>query len=150
MSGSARGTPCTARPACTGCTGADRTQAEPIFVPVFFLIVNSSMAPVGQTSVQSAHWNSQYPIRGTRIGVQMDSSPPSSKACWRPLVGHAFMHSPHLTHLARNSGSGNAPGGRISVSEFRSEAETAKSGTAASPSADVRTSPRRDRSIAGA
>jgi hypothetical protein len=31
------------------------------------------------------------------------------------LVGHTFMHSPQRMHFARNSDSGNEPGGRINA-----------------------------------
>jgi len=56
------------------------------------------------------------------------------------------MHSPHLTHVARNLDSGSEPGGRISFSEAL-EVDMRKKGTVTIPSADVRMSLRRDKLI---
>ena len=61
------------------------------------------------------------------------------------------MHSPHLTHVRRNRGSGSAPGGRMSFSDARFvDGEMRKNGTAKKAKAEVSRSLRRERSTAGA
>ena len=48
-----------------------------------------------------------------RRGVNTASSPASRRVGWSALVGHTFMHSPHLMQLSTNLRSGSAPGGRM-------------------------------------
>src|SRR5512143_2248318 len=76
----------------------------------------------------------------------MPSGPASVKAGWSPFVGQARMHWPHLTHLARNWGSGRAPGGRMSLSDaLFLDGVRRKKGTAARPRNVVTRMRRRDR-----
>ena len=95
------------------------------------------MAPVGQTCEHSTQLASQYPIRGTRTGVQRPSIPASEKAACNALFGQAFMHSPQRMHRERKYSSSSAPGGRRSRS-LRSVAKPGvlrASGTKATPAA---------------
>ena len=108
------------------------------------------MAPVGQTWPQRVQRYSQQPIRGTSNGVQRPSRPASSRAGCSPPVRQTFMHSPHFTQRRRKSGSGKAPGGRISVGSAAPAAAsgvTRRSGTAAAPAASDAMTRRLPRSI---
>ena len=69
------------------------------------------MAPEGHTWPHKVHRYSQYPILGIRRGDQIPSKPASRKAGCSPFVIQTFIHSPHFTHLFRNSFSSSAPGG---------------------------------------
>ena len=63
-------------------------------------------------------------------------------------MGQTFMHSPHFTHKARNSGSGSAPGGRISFSEaLLAAAEIRNNGAMATPSIEEKIHLRREKSM---
>src|SRR5512139_1480652 len=48
-------------------------------------------------------------------GDHIPSSPASNRVGCNPLVMHTFMHSPHFTHLFRNSLSSGEPGGLMSL-----------------------------------
>ena len=48
-----------------------------------------------------------------RFGVQKPAIPASDNAGLMALVGHTFMHNPHLWHKARKSFSLTEPGGRM-------------------------------------
>ncbi len=52
-------------------------------------------------------------MRGTRIGVQSPSTPPSNAAGCRALFGQTFMQSPQRMQRSRKCGSSSEPGGRM-------------------------------------
>ena len=86
------------------------------------------MAPVGQTFPQVLQLVEQAANRGVITGVKMPSNPALNHTGCRVLVGHAFMHSPQRMHLAKNSASGVAPGGRMSSALTRARSRLRGSG----------------------
>ena len=89
-------------------------MAVPVFAQTRSDFSMDLMAFVGQTFPHSWHLGSQKPRRGVTAGENKEGKPAENQMGCRVFVGHATMHSPHLTHLDKKSVSIIAPGGLTS------------------------------------